>query len=132
MAFLHWLLVILIDLKIWLITFSACQGLAPSYVLDLLTIYEPLFSRRAPGSIDAGFVTPSQTVLSFKSPVKTQFCSFFPPWYTAFSWSHILLTSHLRSAYNTIRIKENTPHNVHHIFRTHWPIMKYVITMYKH
>lgn len=46
----HWLPVsFMIDFKIWLITFSACQGLAPSYVLELLTIYEPLFSRRASG-----------------------------------------------------------------------------------
>lgn len=37
----------MIDLKIWLITFSACQGLATSYIVDLLTIYEPLFNLRA-------------------------------------------------------------------------------------
>lgn len=50
LASLHWLPVsFMIYFKIWLITFSACQGLAPSYILDLLTAYEPLFSLKAPG-----------------------------------------------------------------------------------
>ncbi|KAG8003814.1 hypothetical protein GBF38_007795 [Nibea albiflora] len=28
-------------------SFNACQGLAASYIVDLLTIYEPLFNLRA-------------------------------------------------------------------------------------
>lgn len=110
LAFLHWLPVIMIDLKFWLITFSGCQGLAPSYVLDLLTICEPLFCFRAPGSTDAGFVTSSQTVLSFKSPVKTQFC-LFPRWCTAFSYSHVVLPSHLLKCIYKHKNYKNKPHD---------------------
>ena len=49
LASLHWLPVsFMIDFKIWLITFSACEGLAPSYILHLLTIYGTLCSLWGP------------------------------------------------------------------------------------
>lgn len=49
LASLHWLPVsFMIDFKIWLITFSACEGLAPSYILHLLTIYETFCSLWGP------------------------------------------------------------------------------------
>lgn len=56
----------MIDYKIWLITFSACQGSAASYVSDLLTIYELLFSARASGR--APRCCRRYSMFSFKPP----------------------------------------------------------------
>lgn len=56
----------MIDYKIWLITFSACQGSAASYVSDLLTIYELLFSVRASGRVPRCCCRYS--MFSFKPP----------------------------------------------------------------
>ncbi|KAF7659716.1 hypothetical protein LDENG_00294140, partial [Lucifuga dentata] len=51
LASLHWLPVhFRIDFKILLITFKACLNLAPSYICDMLTSYEPAHSLRSSGS----------------------------------------------------------------------------------
>ena len=50
LASLHWLPVrFRIDFKILLITFKARRGLAPSYITDMLTPYEPARSLRSSG-----------------------------------------------------------------------------------
>ncbi len=50
LASLHWLPVCFrIDFKILLITFKFLQGLAPSYIAELLTTYEPSRSLRSLG-----------------------------------------------------------------------------------
>ena len=50
LASLHWLPVrFRIDFKILLITFKARQGLAPEYITDMLTPYEPARSLRSAG-----------------------------------------------------------------------------------
>ena len=50
LASLHWLPVhFRIDFKILLITFKARMGLAPSYITDMLTPYEPARSLRSLG-----------------------------------------------------------------------------------
>ena len=61
LASLHWLPVSFrIDFKILLTTFKALRGLAPSYISDMLTPYEPVRSLR---SSDKGLLTPYKAKL---------------------------------------------------------------------
>lgn len=76
LLFWHWLSVTFtIDFKIWFRTLKAWLGLAPSYILHLLTVHEPLCSLRASGG--ALFIRLAQSVLSFKSFVKRHFSFLF-------------------------------------------------------
>ena len=87
------ILFIRIDFKILLITFKARLGLAPIYITDMLTPYEPARSLRSRSFNLPEEIRLACSVSSFKSLLKTHF------YRLAFMWCHLVVVHFIYSIF---------------------------------